>query len=347
MYPSAKDPTYGTFVKMFKEGVEKVDSTIQIKKIVIDHRIKCGLHRLFVYIPFYIKVFFDVLFGSYDLVYLHQGTHSSPPLLLARLLRNFKLVVNLHGGDVLTTNALNERLFQISKPLIRKADCIVVPSHYFMKEVIGRIPDLTEGLFFISPSGGVNSEVFRYSSKLRNSNQIVCVSRIDFGKGWETLLDAMKIVVETYPDLQCKFIGAGSLVPELLNKISFLGLEKNCIYIGALTHDQLCEEYHKADLSIFPTQLKESLGLVGIESLSCGCPVVGSNIGCLPEFILDGEDGFLVRPGDSKALSNAILTYYSLGDKQKKRIIENAHRIATKYEANIVAVDMVSHLRSL
>lgn len=345
LYPSEKDKTYGTFVKMFKDGIESSTDEIKFDTCLIKGRQNSVFGKMIVYFVFYLSILYKIFFTNYDLVYNHQITHTAPILRLCRVFKNFPLVMNIHGSDVVTVDRISSVLLKVAIPLLQEADLIVVPSKYFKNEVLKRIHSLDENKFFISPSGGVSKYVFHNDQERIIQKKIVYVSRIDKGKGWDVLLDAVKILKkEKNINLMCEFYGHGEFVNDLLEKIKKDGLSDICIYYGAKTHSELSTIYNNADLLIFPTMLYESLGLVGIESMMCGCPVIGSNIGCLPEFIISGYSGFLFEPGNAIDLSDCIIRYYELEDEEKLMMSKNAIDIAQEYEMKQVSKNMIAKL---
>ena len=98
---------------------------------------------------------------------------------------------------------------------------------------------------------------------------------------------------------------------------------------------------------IFPTMLYESLGLVGLEAMACGCPVIGSNIGCLPEYIKDETTGFLFEPGNSHELANKIVDYYNLSDNQKDIMRMQAIKMAGKYDSDEISQRLVNKFKDI
>ena len=105
--------------------------------------------------------------------------------------------------------------------------------------------------------------------------------------------------------------------------------------------------YKQVDCLIFPTQLQESLGLVGIEALSCGCPVIGSNIGCLPEYIKHSNNGFLFTPGNIAELANCIENLYTLTPDEYLKFRSNAYSISQLYSSSNVAEAMYKQLEMI
>ena len=121
----------------------------------------------------------------------------------------------------------------------------------------------------------------------------------------------------------------------------------NCHVDGPFTHEQLSELYGTVDFMIFPTTLKESLGLVGVEALTCGCPVIGSNIGCLPEYIKNGYNGYLFECGNPEDLAAKIETYYHLDIDFQKLLRLNAYKSSRRYDSVIVAGKMIEVLKDV
>ena len=117
--------------------------------------------------------------------------------------------------------------------------------------------------------------------------------------------------------------GNGVLYDELNKLKNFLEL-KNTFFLGYISDEQLIDLYNIADVSTVPSR-SEPFGLVAIEALACGTPVVGTNQGGLPDFI--NEDiGALVDVEDDIALAEAIINELVRPDKKERR--KRAHEYA-------------------
>lgn len=168
-------------------------------------------------------------------------------------------------------------------------------------------------------------------------------------KGWDVLLDAVS-ELKLRKEIKGKrilFVGYGTQTELLKKRIQELDLLEFCDYLGPKTHQELSELYHQADIMIFPTMLYESLGLVGLEAMACGCPVIGSNIGCLPEYIKDETTGFLFEPGNSHELANKIIDYYNLSDNQKDIMRMQAIKMAGKYDSDEISQRLVNKFKDI
>lgn len=350
MYPSAKDKTYGTFVKMFKEGVERNANDIIFDCCFIRGRSNSCVAKVYKYIVFYSAIIYKVLFTKYDFVYNHQITHTAPVLRFCRCLRKFKLVMNIHGGDVVTIDKRSEKLLNVAIPLLVNSKLIVVPSEYFKGIVLNRIPGISSNQLFVSASGGINKSVFTYKNTHRAlTGTIVYVSRIDTGKGWDVLIDAVSELKSSGKIIEKRilFVGYGAQTELLKKRIQELDLLEYCNYLGPKTHQELNELYNEADVMIFPTMLNESLGLVGLEAMACGCPVIGSNIGCLSEYIKDETTGFLFESGNSQELATKIMDFYNLSEDQRSTMRVQAIKMAWKYDSDEISQRLVNKLKDI
>ena len=349
MYPSAKDTTYGTFVKMFKEGIERNTNDIIFDCCFIRGRSNCLIVKAYKYFIFYFTIIYKVLFTKYDFIYNHQITHSAPILRFCRYFCNFKLVMNVHGGDVVTINKISAKLLDIAIPLLLKSSLIVVPSEYFKDIVLNKIPGISSNQLFVSASGGVNKNVFTCLNAHRVvTGTIVYVSRIDTGKGWDILIDAV-LELKSMKKIIGKrilFVGYGAQTELLEKRIQELHLSEYCSYLGPKTHQELNELYNQADVMIFPTMLNESLGLVGLEAMACGCPVLGSNVGCLPEYIEEGVTGFLFESGNSYDLATKIVGFYNLSDNARNMMRSQAIEMAKQYDSDKISQILVNRLKA-
>jgi len=142
------------------------------------------------------------------------------------------------------------------------------------------------------------------------AKEILFVGRLVERKGVEYLLRALRIV---YPkiDVRLTVVGTGPLFPALKALTVELGLEDRVNFTGALPQQELEKAYRRCDLFVLPACYDssgdtEGLGVVLLEALSCGKPVIGSNVGGIPDIIKHEQTGLLVPEKDPEALAQAI-----------------------------------------
>lgn len=346
LYPSRKDPYYGTFVKNFVDEFVKRTSPLSVNTCLIKGRSSLLIEKIFKYTIFYVEIIFKLLFSHYDLVYVHVITHAAPPLRLISIFKKIPLCFNIHGEDLLSRNRLEIFFLSLVTPLLESSKLIVVPSMFFKKKVSELLPKIDEQKVFISHSGGVKDFFYKDYDVRQTNNVVGYVSRIDEGKGWDVLLKAIKLLQSRGVNVSCVLAGRGAKEKEMLSMIEKLSVE-NVKYIGPIEYEKLPTVYQSFDVFVFPTVLEESLGLVGVEAMACHVPVIGSDIGGLKDYIEDGNNGFLFSPGNEFELSKKIEFFFNLSEEKKKRMRNNAYLMALNFEEKVVSDNLFQQIEKL
>lgn len=338
LYPSPKHPFFGSFVKNFEDQLINDNRVEYVKGIYIKGIRTNTIKKIFDYLFFYLKIIYYSAFFRYDLIYVHLISHSTLPLRLVNCFKKLPLIFNIHGEDLLVTTNLAKWLLTHSLPLIKKAKYIVVPSHFFKSITENILSDYPKEKIIISASGGIKESFSPGEFNVPNNNnlRIGYVSRIDRGKGWDVLLDALSKLKNEEINLDVNIVGGGPQEDLLIDKIKRLNLS-NVNYIGPIAHDKLPSFYQSIDLFVFPTKLRESLGLVGLEAMACGVPVIGSKIGGLTDYIKDGKNGFFFDVDNSNDLARKIRHFYSLTSERKLLMRKEAILTADQYKEDKVA----------
>mgnify|MGYP000894065223 CR=1 FL=1 len=161
----------------------------------------------------------------------------------------------------------------------------------------------------------------RYGKKI-----LLFVGRLVYYKGLSYLLKAMKEV-----DATLLIVGDGYLKNDLIKETKSLGLEKKIVFIPSVTDDLLVSFYYACDVFVLPSvENSEAFGLVQVEAMMCGKPVVSTNLPTGVSFVNQHkETGLLVTPKKSQELSDALnmlLTEESIretmGQKARQRALE-------------------------
>lgn len=349
MYPSKNDPTFGIFVEKFVKEMEHSSLCENTNICVIKGRTNSTIIKLYKYIVFYIKAFFLLLVNKYDLIYVHYITHTSLPIYIVSKFKKINVAYNIHGDDLITTSVLGEYLFKLVKPLLLRSKLIVVPSHFFKFELIKRVPSLNVKNIVISASGGISHNFFSKNNVNvddLHSLKIGYISRIVQGKGWDTLIDAYDLLRKDNVYVDLEIYGTGDKIDVLKNKLNELGMNQS-IYKGSFPQNILVDKYKTFDLFIFPTKLYESLGLVGLEAMANSVPVIGSKIGGLQDYIIDGYNGMFFEAGNSVSLCSRIKDYMNLTVNQRKEMCLNAFKTAKKFESQLVSDKLFSKINDV
>jgi glycosyltransferase involved in cell wall biosynthesis len=132
----------------------------------------------------------------------------------------------------------------------------------------------------------------------------------------------IKPVLEAIPEARLALVGDGPYREEL--KAHFAGT--NTHFVGYLRGQDLAAAYASADAFIFPSRT-ETLGLVLLEAMAAGCPVIAANAGGIPDIVTDGENGYLFDPADELGAVAAAQRLFSDPNQRE------ALRLAARAEA--------------
>ena len=347
MYPSIHNPGYGIFVKNVIEGLCQNGFIIQ-NKSVIKGRGKNILEKIIKYILFYLSIIVKY-FKSCDAVYIHFPTYSVPIVYLLRLIMKRKIIINYHGEDLLyPQHGLSNKLGKITDNFVSKyADLIIVPSEYY-KDIVVKRKIANKSMVFVSPSGGIDETIFYDDKKSKISDDgtihLGFVGRLEENKGITYFIKAIDILSKK---MQCitTIIGYGSLNGLV---IDYGKQHENVNVLLGVKQSHLPQYYRSFDLFIFPSKrLSESLGLVGLEAMACGTPVIGTNIGGISSY-LNNDNGFLIDINNiTNEIVESVLNYYNMTKEEKHRISLSAINTAKKYSRTTTCQLLANEIKLL
>lgn len=157
---------------------------------------------------------------------------------------------------------------------------------------------------------------------LNKKKIILYVGRIEWHKGLGTLIEAMPQVMQHHPDVHLYIVGGArsktgqQLEAEEYNRLRRLmrqyKLERSVVFLGPKRQDELVHYYSAADVTAIPSYY-EPFGIVPLESMACGTPVVGSRTGGMKYTIIDGQTGYLAEPQNVKDLASKLDRVLSKG----------------------------------
>lgn len=148
-------------------------------------------------------------------------------------------------------------------------------------------------------------ESYEEGSKSRKKFRFLNVALLKPVKDQKTLLNALKIVVDKNPDVELAIGGFGNLQSELEAQATDLGLQKHVRFLGELNREEVIREIKNADSFVLSSKY-ETFGVVLIEAMALGKPVVTTNVGVAPDIISE-ETGYAVEAEDERALAEAML----------------------------------------
>lgn len=294
---------------------------------------------------------FETEFG-FDLIHSHHA-HMSDVLYKLREVR-LPSITTIHTtikGQRDSINASGLPLHRLSpsekwqvlfyRPLLLfeqysldRCNNFITVSNWMRKTLLETYPNISRNITTIY--NGIDPE--RYSPAMAKKTLevlenitkpiVLFSSRMTTAKGAQFLIKAMPKILNENKDVHFVFVGAGDSNPwvSLLNGYG-IGPE-HYSFLGYVDYDVLPTLYAKSTMYILPT-LYENFPFRMIEAMSCGTPVIGSNICAIPEAIEDGKNGLLIPPKDDEAIANGILQLLDdvgytkrLGKNARETVIE-------------------------
>ncbi|CAN7461323.1 glycosyltransferase [Pseudoxanthomonas sp. LjRoot143] len=275
-----------------------------------------------------------------DVVHAHWLV---PQGLIAALLRNMPgchapFVATSHGADLF---ALKGRLLGAMKRwVIRRARVVTVVSEAMRTEVRGLVGDIANPS--VQPMGvDLQHRFVPIPSDPRTEDELLFVGRLVEKKGLRHLLDALPEVAAQRPNVRLRIAGFGPEEAALRQQVVALGLDKRVVFLGAVPQTELPMLYRRASLFVAPfveaaSGDQEGLGLVLVEAIGCGCPVIAGDVGAV-EDVLGKESFQVVRAEDVEQLSSRIIASLSDPATAVLRAARLRERVIDRFEWTRVA----------
>ncbi|MDI4644168.1 glycosyltransferase family 4 protein [Cohnella hashimotonis] len=285
-----------------------------------------------------------------------------------RLPRDIPIVTHFHGPwaeesmvedkGASTARLLRYRMKKSVESLAyRRSDRFIVLSRHFA-EILKRDYGIPEERIVRIP-GAVDALRFRPAESVRQvraelgigegQRVLFCVRRLVRRMGIDRLIQAMAAVSAEHPEALLVIAGDGSMRSELESLASRLGLAGKVVFTGRLSNELLVKWFQAADCSVVPTVTLEGFGLVTVESLACGTPVLGTPNGGTREILEAFEPSLLFDDESAEAMARTIKRWLA-GDARlpsrencRKHVLERytwsevAGRVTEVFEATLEA----------
>ncbi|MDR2699948.1 MAG: glycosyltransferase family 4 protein [Nitrososphaerota archaeon] len=217
-------------------------------------------------------------------------------------------------------------LSRLEKKTAKEADLIVTISTYSFEKIQKHYDIAPEKIRIVS--NGVDTErykpietekqvILKRQFGLKETPVVLFVGNLIPRKGLTYLIEAAKQVVKTYPYTQFVIVGDGPLRGRLIDSLIDANLLGNFMFMSGLTDDELSAMYGCSDVFVLPS-IQEGQGIVLLEALASGKPVVAFDIGGVNEVVINGETGLLASNRNSDELATALLRFLSNSELQQK-----------------------------
>jgi len=235
----------------------------------------------------------------------------------------------------------------IERRVLRAADR-VIPMSRFMAERATALHALDRTRIRIVP-GGVDRARFRPVADRRaeraalglpaTGQMLLTVRNLEPRMGLEALVAAMPAILARCRDAFLVIGSNGPLRRELEASVAALGLADRVRFTGFVAEADLPRLYAAADLFVLPSQQLEGFGLVTVEALACGTPVLGTRVGATPELLEPLDPELLVETATPEALADGVIRVLSRGDRDVLGARCRAHTEAYDWSRVIEALE--------
>lgn len=256
--------------------------------------------------------------GPFDVVHSHFALHGVGPLwhpALARCRRVCQFQGPWAAESVVEgeSGPKTRAKYWLERAAYGRCDGFIVLSHGF-KDVLVKDYAVPADRIKVIPAA-VDLERFRPAEDraavrarlgLGDGPVLFVMRRLVRRMGLEVLVEAFARVQRAHPEARLLMAGTGPLAAELEAQAARLGLGDTIRLLGRVSDEDLVRYYQAADLTVVPTVALEGFGLITVESLACGTPVVGTDQGGTAEILRPLDPRLLVPSGDAAALAERI-----------------------------------------
>jgi len=309
--------------------------------------------------PLAISLFKELLRSRANIIHCHVNSPMVTEIAtLASLFKRIPLIITFHQGDLLADIIPTDRkmfarfLTLVYRRLLLGIDLAICKKIVVVTPSIinnsAPIRAMSKKTTFIPD--GVDMKTFNPPVKphLADTQRIFFVGRFVPFKGIDLLVRAFSLIRQRGMKAELHLVGDGPLLSPTKKLAEKLEVQDYLQFYGSVeSHQELADLYRKADLVVLPSRsAAEGFGMVLIEAMACGVPVMGSEIGGIPYVLGYGKYGVLVKPNDYVNLASAIelvLNDEEFIVKAKKLSLERARkfswpRIAERIEAIYTSV---------
>jgi phosphatidyl-myo-inositol alpha-mannosyltransferase len=235
-----------------------------------------------------------------DLVHAHEPLTPSTGMFAVLAAKKAPVVATFHAY------AERSRLYSVAAPLLRRVWRRLRIRIAVSQAAAGFVEERFGPGIRIVPNG-CDVDLFAHADPaegLPAGRRFLWVGRLDPQKGFPVAVEAFGLLAEDLPDLWFVVVGEGQELAAL-SRLSRPARQRVKL-VGRVAHERLPGYYKGADVYASPALGQESFGLVLVEAMASGVPVVASDIPGYREVVRDGVDGTLVAPGDPRALAAAV-----------------------------------------
>lgn len=336
MYPTKSHPTFGIFVKNQVDQLKKAGCDVQV--IAIDEPGKGKILTIKKYLSWFMRAMFYLLRNKkmISLTHAHYAFPTGVISLIGKKVFKIPYVVTVHGGDIDKMAKKNERIRQMTAQILSNAAQVIVVGERLKQEVIRDFHIEEERIDVLSM--GVDERVFKPypQQEVRTALDIpqmekvyLFIGNVIREKGVAELIRAYGKLKQQDEDSRLYIIGSqrDTAFIEELTEIIRTETIHDVYFHQPIGQKELAKWMAAADVLALPSY-HEGFGLVALEAMATGTPVVGSDVGGLSYLLKDGA-GILTQPKDVESLVAGLTQAINREGIQEIQMAESVQRHTT------------------
>ena len=295
------------------------------------------------WLKLYFKVKQQVKKNKPDLIWVGQVLPIGTVAYLIEKFFKIPYFVSTHGMDIMLPQR-SARKEKLMMKILEQAKFLTANSQFTRNQMVklGISEDKVEVIY---PAGHIKQtnevgnkervERLKKSLKLEGKKVLLTVGRLVERKGQDLVIKALPRLLENLPDLVYLIIGSGPYRKNLESEVNDLKLNQKVIFVSNASDEDLGAYYQLADAFVMPTRDVEGdiegFGIVYLEAMSFGLPVVAGRSGGVPEVVIDGQTGLLVNPTNISDISQKIFEVLADIEKSKELVKKGQAKILEEF----------------
>lgn len=265
----------------------------------------------------------------FDIIHAHVALPDGKAASLVAEDFGCPFVVTIHGQDFQQTIFRNQNCRNEIGRTLQRAEKVITVSTKLKRIGMEAFPKVKEKILVV-PNGINPKEIEEQDSELQIASEkanpvVLSVSNLIETKGIDLNLKSIAKLREKYPDIQYTVVGDGHKRKALEDLARQLGLEKHVKFVGRVDYKTVLSYMSKCDVFSLPSW-KEGFGVVYLEAMACGKPVIGCKGEGIEDFVEDKVHGLLVEPKDPDNLAEAM-DFLLSHPEERERIGECAQKL--------------------
>lgn len=259
-----------------------------------------------------IKFIFNIILNSSNSSYVICGhINFSILCLFLKLFLKINYAVITHGIEVWQIKSI------LKREAIKSASLITSVSQFTAERIKEQIDNIEDKLFLLPNT--VDTKLFTVKEKPKkllekynlNLNKVILtVCRFSSKgkyKGYDKVIEALPKIIIDVPNIKYLLVGEGSDLLRIRKLVKRLNIEDKIVFCGSVSDEELPYYYNLCDVFVMPSR-SEGFGIVFLEALSCGKPVIAGNQDGSREAVLSGKLGILVNPNNIDEIARSIIS---------------------------------------